>query len=914
MGSTELVWSCTADASGNVNAPTLTGTPNYPIAGAAARVEIIPGTAGAQPTTGFAVTLNPVRTGTTPDTTSDFLQGLAASCSNSASTIFDTDSGYVAPIPNRLLIPGASGVGSAKTFTIKVWVTPGTASSPMQKVLSTLSAFMKTFLGQSTASSALSVLGGAPSVSPQITGAAAITSFAGTMSTSGTALAFTSSADAVAAGYPGSRGFTVTHSGTSTHILSWTNSTTAVIDSSPSWGAGTAISSAQAPISAETDSTGVLQNAVFASGKAYFAGSVGIGTTTPDNTIQVANLINFDNTLLNTWLGYQAGYSNTTGSYNNANGYQSLYFNTTGSYNTANGFQSLYYNTTGNFSTANGFESLYSNTTGVNNTANGYESLYSNTTGSYNNANGYQSLYSNTTGSYNTANGYESLCFNTTGVNNNANGYASLYSNTTGSYNNANGYQSLYFNTTGVNNNANGYASLYSNTTGSYNNANGYQSLYSNTTGSYTNANGYRSLYYNTTNVATLGTITGGSLYTPGTYTGIAMTLSSGSTATTYPTATIVVSAGGAVSSVTITSPGARFKDTTTVLTAPAASIGGTGSGFSVPVASLNAGSGNTALGYQAGTYISGGSVTNAIATNSLYLGNSAYPLTDGDTNETVIGYSAVGNGSNSTTIGNSSVTKTIISAGNVGIGDTTPPTKVSIQDSTVLGTESCSNPADFSQSTWTLAGDFAINGTAATFTKSSGSGTITQTAANQAQASAGLRKYQIQYIVSAAPTEVGGTMLLTTGFAGASATLPIAAGTNTVLFYSTASPASIVLSVSGVTSGAFTITSVSVQEIQGGFITVGGGINFGPTLITAGATGNKTINKSAGQVRIAAAGTTVTVTNNLVTARSIVIAVPASNDTTAQVKNVVAAAGSFTINMVAGVTAETPVSFVVFN
>jgi hypothetical protein len=50
------------------------------------------------------------------------------------------------------------------------------------------------------------------------------------------------------------------------------------------------------------------------------------------------------------------------------------------------------------------------------------------------------------------------------------------------------------------------------------------------------------------------------------------------------------------------------------------------------------------------------------------------------------------------------------------------------------------------------------------------------------------------------------------------------------------------------------------------------------------------------------------------VTARSIVIAVPASNDTTAQVKNVVAAAGSFTINMVAGVTAETPVSFVVFN
>ena len=78
------------------------------------------------------------------------------------------------------------------------------------------------------------------------------------------------------------------------------------------------------------------------------------------------------------------------------------------------------------------------------------------------------------------------------------------------------------------------------------------------------------------------------------------MTLSSGSTAITYPTATIVVS-GGAVTSVTLTSNGVGFKDTTTVLTAPAASIGGTGSGFSVPVATLASGTGNVAVGYQAG-------------------------------------------------------------------------------------------------------------------------------------------------------------------------------------------------------------------------------------------------------------------------------------------------------------------------
>jgi hypothetical protein len=89
-----------------------------------------------------------------------------------------------------------------------------------------------------------------------------------------------------------------------------------------------------------------------------------------------------------------------------------------------------------------------------------------------------------------------------------------------------------------------------------------------------------------TSGVETLGSITGGSSYTNGTYTGVQLTYVSGATATTYPTANIVVS-GGAVTSVTLETAGTGFTNTGTVLSATAASIGGTGSGFSIPVTAL---------------------------------------------------------------------------------------------------------------------------------------------------------------------------------------------------------------------------------------------------------------------------------------------------------------------------------------
>lgn len=80
------------------------------------------------------------------------------------------------------------------------------------------------------------------------------------------------------------------------------------------------------------------------------------------------------------------------------------------------------------------------------------------------------------------------------------------------------------------------------------------------------------------------GTITNaGSSYTNGTYTSVPITGGSGAGAL----ATVVVS-GAVVTSVTFTTAGHNYKTTDTALTAAAANIGGTGSGFALSVATLN--------------------------------------------------------------------------------------------------------------------------------------------------------------------------------------------------------------------------------------------------------------------------------------------------------------------------------------
>jgi hypothetical protein len=184
------------------------------------------------------------------------------------------------------------------------------------------------------------------------------------------------------------------------------------------------------------------------------------------------------------------------------------------------------------------------------------------------------------------------------------------------------GYQALKSTTTGSYNVASGNNSLRYNSTGSFNVANGVGSLYSNTTGSYNVASGNNSLRSNssgTNNVA------------------------------------------NGVSSL--------YSNT----------IGGNNvaSGVNSLLSNLS-GANNVANGYQSGRFIANGTTANATSSNSVYLGADTKALASGDTNEIVIGYDAAGIGSNTVTLGNSSIVTTAL-RGNVGIGTTSPSVKLDV-------------------------------------------------------------------------------------------------------------------------------------------------------------------------------------------------------------------------------------------
>ena len=192
----------------------------------------------------------------------------------------------------------------------------------------------------------------------------------------------------------------------------------------------------------------------------------------------------------NSFVGYGAGWSNTTGAYNAAFGGWALDFNTTGGNNSAVGYNALASNTTGNYNTAIGSLALANNITGRNNEAFGFTTLGANINGDENTAMGSGALSSNTSGSDNVAMGLNALGGNTTGYVNTAIGPWALESNTTGSFNTAMGTTSMQNNIDGTDNTAYGELSLQNNTSGVENTAVGDAALASNMTGGHNTALG----------------------------------------------------------------------------------------------------------------------------------------------------------------------------------------------------------------------------------------------------------------------------------------------------------------------------------------------------------------------------------------------------------------------------------------
>ena len=72
-------------------------------------------------------------------------------------------------------------------------------------------------------------------------------------------------------------------------------------------------------------------------------------------------------------------------------------------------------------------------------------------------------------------------------------------------------------------------------------------------------------------------------------------------------------------------------------------------------------GSNNTSAGNFAGRFLNNGSSANTTPENSVFLGYSTRSLTNNDTNQIVIGYLALGKGSNTVQLGNTSITDTYL-------------------------------------------------------------------------------------------------------------------------------------------------------------------------------------------------------------------------------------------------------------
>lgn len=243
--------------------------------------------------------------------------------------------------------------------------------------------------------------------------------------------------------------------------------------------------------------------------------------------------------------------------------------------------------------------------TNTGSTAMGVGALRFLTTGNTNSAFGQSALGANTSGSANTALGFATLSANVGGNFNVALGYNAMLSNKSGYYNTGIGVYALNFNVDGTYNTGFGVKALYNNTSGNNNLALGMQALYNNTTGNGNIAIGVNAMSISS---ATSNNIAIGS-ESLNNITGV-NNVAQGNTSLKY------------------------VKD----------------------------GNNNVSIGDGSGEFVgtTKGAANSSLFSinNSVLLGALARPKSDNETNQIVIGYNAMGIGSNTVRIGNDQITK----------------------------------------------------------------------------------------------------------------------------------------------------------------------------------------------------------------------------------------------------------------
>lgn len=138
----------------------------------------------------------------------------------------------------------------------------------------------------------------------------------------------------------------------------------------------------------------------------------------------------------------------------------------------------------------------------------------------------------------------------------------------------------------------------------------------------------------------------------------------------------------------------------------------------------------------------------------------------------------------------------------------------------TTLAAESLTNGALTSGTSWSVTGDFALTANAATYTKSSGVGTLSQASGTLAVAGVANRWYVFNYTTSTVVSGV--TCYIDTTFAAKRIYFNLVAGTYSIFFKSAAAPGNFTLQCTA-TAGNYTIDTLSLKQVTSGNITANG-------------------------------------------------------------------------------------------